>query len=179
MSKYLEALNETELVQAARATAWKMAPNKDEVEECTQQFCLGALEAAVRAEEGRAIRTLQWSYGIGYIKKYLQDRRSYNIRNTRDVINLHAPAGKDSTETVFDLIPTDTPDPREATEWDAQVDRVMAAIDVLPDREQEVVVRRYLDGLTLTEVGNHMGITKQRVQQIEVNALKRLRKTAA
>ena len=52
------------------------------------------------------------------------------------------------------------------------------ALDALPDREREVIERRYgLSGQkarTLEEVGRAFGVTRERIRQIENNTLKKL-----
>ncbi len=51
------------------------------------------------------------------------------------------------------------------------------ALEALPDRERRIVLRRHLDDapLTLTELGAEMGISKERVRQLEERALARMR----
>lgn len=56
-----------------------------------------------------------------------------------------------------------------------QLDRVLAVVATLPDRERSVIERRYLKGMTLDEIGQEDGLTRERVRQIEANALDRLR----
>jgi RNA polymerase primary sigma factor len=52
-------------------------------------------------------------------------------------------------------------------------------LDLLPPREARILQLRYglIDGeiLTLNEVGRKMGVTRERVRQIEAQALSRLR----
>jgi len=45
--------------------------------------------------------------------------------------------------------------------------RLWAAVEALPERERQVVVMRHQDGLTAQEVGEALGVSKQRVNQIE------------
>ena len=49
------------------------------------------------------------------------------------------------------------------------------AVGELPDREFEIVFNRYFNGLTMQETGDKIGLTKQRVGQLEKQALDKLK----
>ena len=55
---------------------------------------------------------------------------------------------------------------------------LLGALLSLPDREREVVTLRYgIDGnepRTLEEIGRRLGLTRERVRQIELDSLRRL-----
>jgi RNA polymerase primary sigma factor len=59
---------------------------------------------------------------------------------------------------------------------------IRGLLETLPDRERYVVARRYgLDGgecVSLTEIGMVIGVTRERVRQIQSAALRRLRSRA-
>jgi RNA polymerase primary sigma factor len=61
-----------------------------------------------------------------------------------------------------------------------QRENVWRALNVLPDRERQVIELRYgLTGkqpLTLEEVGQYFGVTRERIRQIENNTLKKLQR---
>lgn len=61
-------------------------------------------------------------------------------------------------------------------------ERIMEMLDTLTVREQKIVCMRYGIGyeksLTLEEIGNHFGITRERVRQIETKAIKKLKHPA-
>ena len=99
-----------------------------------------------------------------------------------DTMSLDQPRGDDGTVTLGDHIAADGGDPSDRIEFDDMREAVRAILDDLPEREQEVMRRRFgLDGgegATLEEVGRDFDITRERVRQIEVRTLFRLRHTA-
>jgi RNA polymerase primary sigma factor len=77
----------------------------------------------------------------------------------------------------------DSASPEESTIENLKQQQVREVLDALPMREAQVLMLRYgfQDGKshTLQEVGNKMGITRERVRQIESQAINRLRGTAS
>ena len=59
--------------------------------------------------------------------------------------------------------------------FDLQVLRETLASDVLTERERKVLLGRYWDNRTLEEVGAAVGLTRERVRQIQMRALAKLR----
>ena len=61
--------------------------------------------------------------------------------------------------------------------------QLQQALDKLPDREAQILRLRYglADGrvYTLEEVGQTIGVTRERVRQLEAQALNRLRQSSA
>ena len=94
--------------------------------------------------------------------------------------SVDVPAERDSDRSLLDTIPDEqNPDPATVL----QDDDVQRHIDIwlaqLNAKQRAVVVRRFgLHGreiATLEEVGNEIGVTRERVRQIQIEALKRLR----
>ncbi len=56
----------------------------------------------------------------------------------------------------------------------ARRDELEKALRTLTDRQREVVMLRFADGLTFQEIGDQLGLTRERVRQITGEALKRL-----
>lgn len=66
-------------------------------------------------------------------------------------------------------------DPMEVAARRALPDVLQDAIDKLPEREAEVIRRRFLLGQNLEKIGAALGRSRQRIYQIERQALERLR----
>jgi RNA polymerase primary sigma factor len=97
-------------------------------------------------------------------------------------VSLETPVG-DGESMVADLIEDDKSDsPDGATSESARRTELVAAVDRLNPRMRHVVLRRFgLDGQppqTLEEVGTDLGITRERVRQLETRALRELRTVA-
>jgi RNA polymerase primary sigma factor len=99
-----------------------------------------------------------------------------------DPVSLETPVG-DGESMVADLIEDEKSEsPDSATADNARSAELAEAIDRLNPRMRHVVLRRFgLDGRqpqTLEEVGQDLGITRERVRQLESRALKELRAVA-
>jgi RNA polymerase primary sigma factor len=99
-----------------------------------------------------------------------------------DPVSLETPVG-DGESMVADLIEDEKSEsPDSATADNARAADLAAAIERLNPRMKHVVLRRFgLDGKppqTLEEVGADLGITRERVRQLEARALKELRAVA-
>jgi RNA polymerase primary sigma factor len=98
-------------------------------------------------------------------------------------ISLELPQDEDDNRTLADVIPDeDSASPEESTIENLKQQQVREVLEALPMREAQVIMLRYgfQDGRshTLQEVGNKMGITRERVRQIENQAINRLRGAA-
>lgn len=56
-----------------------------------------------------------------------------------------------------------------------QLKGVKYILSTLGEREQAVIIKRFKDGYTLREVGEHLKLSPERIRQIEVKALRKLR----
>lgn len=96
------------------------------------------------------------------------------------VTSVEDPLGNDSDKTILDTLADDQMvDPAELLQDENIRECVGSWLGQLSDKQRDVVVRRFgLEGhelATLEEVGNEIGLTRERVRQIQVEALKRLR----
>lgn len=96
------------------------------------------------------------------------------------VISIDTPIGADSDNTMGDLIAdAHVCDPSLLLQDIDIKDNIAIWMEELSDKQREVVSRRFglrgYESSTLEEVGREIGLTRERVRQIQVEALKRLR----
>ncbi len=97
------------------------------------------------------------------------------------ISSFDSPVENDGDRTLFDAVPDDSSyDPAELLQNDQVVKHLDVWLDSLPDKQREVILRRFgmrgHDVATLEQVGDDVGVTRERVRQIQVEALKKLRK---
>jgi RNA polymerase primary sigma factor len=92
--------------------------------------------------------------------------------------SLDAPVGDTDDAVLGDFVAGNDLLPEETVELELRSQALRAALSSLPDREREVVTLRYgLGGTeprTLEEIGRRLGLTRERVRQIELDSLRRL-----
>ena len=101
-----------------------------------------------------------------------------------DTVSLDRPVGEDGEAQLGDFVEDErTPDPFTVVAEVARCEEVSKALGALDDRECTVLVMRYGIGgnqpRTLSDVGAELGITRERVRQIENRALGKLRHPSA
>ena len=106
-----------------------------------------------------------------------------HVRETRNaartVASLDKTVGDDSDTKFGDLVAQASEDVAEEVQVALDESALHHAINELPVREQEVIRMRYgldeeMEPKSLEEIGRRMGITRERVRQIETQALSRL-----
>ena len=96
------------------------------------------------------------------------------------IASVDEPLGRDTEKSMLESIPDEgNTDPAEILQDDDMQNHMEVWLSQLNEKQREVVTRRFgLDGRsisTLEEVGNEIGVTRERVRQIQMEALRRLR----
>jgi RNA polymerase primary sigma factor len=102
------------------------------------------------------------------------------IQVARRPLSLELPTDNEEDSVLGDFIEDqDSPPPDDTATHHLLQDHLIEVMENLPPREVRILQLRYgiLDGqaYTLEEVGRKMGVTRERVRQIEAQALSRLR----
>jgi RNA polymerase primary sigma factor len=101
------------------------------------------------------------------------------LRWSLDLLSLDSPVGEGDDSELGDFVPDRDPGPATRVEEDDLHHRVGEVLGSLGEREQEIIRLRFGIGLerprTLEEVGAELGVTRERIRQIEAKALARLR----
>lgn len=95
--------------------------------------------------------------------------------------SLNATVGESDSNEFVDLLSDDSPTPEaivgDLIDSETRAKWIADAMEHLTQREREVITRRFLkdDKITLAEIGETFGVTKERIRQIEGKALSKLR----
>ena len=103
---------------------------------------------------------------------------------SRRPVSLETPIDDEGDSTFGDFVEdSNSPAPSEEVATHLLHTQLQQALDKLPDREAQILRLRYglADGrvYTLEEVGQTIGVTRERVRQLEAQALNRLRQSSA
>jgi RNA polymerase primary sigma factor len=117
----------------------------------------------------------------------IADELQWTVREVRDIlrvaqlpVSLEKPVGDEEESELGDFVADDgITEPFEEASEHLQREGVRKALNVLPERERQVIELRYglsgMEPLTLEEVGQAFGVTRERIRQIENNTLKKLK----
>jgi RNA polymerase nonessential primary-like sigma factor len=96
------------------------------------------------------------------------------------ITSVDTPFGKDADKPLLDTIPDrQMEDPSDSLQSEGVNANLDYWLNKLNDKQREVVERRFglhgYENSTLEQVANELGVTRERVRQIQMDALKRLR----
>ena len=137
----------------------------------------------------RVKRDLATEYGreptfaeIGVVLEMTAERIEEILGYGRETLSLETPVGDDGTATFGEFIEDmDAPIAADVVDFGLLQDRLRSVLGTLPDRSAVVMRMRFgLDdgrSRTLDEVGKALGLTRERIRQIERDTLRELRRS--
>jgi RNA polymerase primary sigma factor len=135
---------------------------------------IGRAERELMAKLGRPPTDEEISKASKVSLKHLREVREA----ARAVTSLDKPLGEDNDASIGDLVGVAEGGVEEEVEVSLTENTLHRALEALPERERDVLLLRYGLGTeepcSLEEIGRRLGITRERVRQIEAVALERL-----
>jgi RNA polymerase primary sigma factor len=133
----------------------------------------------------RAERTLWMTLGREPTLEEISEEANLPVHQAKEVraaarasTSLDQPIGEEDDAVFGDFVPGDGPLPEEQVEVSLRSQALAQALEALPERDRSVIILRYgLDDAepkTLEEIGRRLGLTRERVRQIELESLKHL-----
>jgi RNA polymerase primary sigma factor len=135
----------------------------------------------------RTLGRLQQQLGREPTAQEVADAMEMPVEKVRDIlkilpqpISLETPVGDEQDASLADFIEDEaTQDLEEAAARSLLRDQMASVLESLGHREQRVLQMRFgLDNgkyYTLAEIGEELGVTRERIRQIEAKALRKLR----
>ncbi len=156
--------------------------------EIIQEGNMGLVKALIRFDPDRGVRFI--CYAIWWIKAYIKNfiQKSYKahtgrLTHAKGLISLDCSISSDvdNDETLLDHLYNEGPDQEDAyaskERYSYLLDLLSAEPAILSDRERFIIQQRFFcdPPATLKDIANQIGVTRERVRQIEARSLKRMR----
>jgi RNA polymerase primary sigma factor len=134
----------------------------------------------------RAERELLVELGRAPSEQELAKRAKLPLKQVREVrqaaravTSLDRPIGSENEGTFGEIVASDASTPEDEVTYSLQEEALRKAVSELPERQREIVKLRYglngdSDPKSLDAIGRELGITRERVRQIEADALEQL-----
>lgn len=169
------------LAQKLANTTYYRARHLLDLQTCTDHALDGLIRAAQTFDPARGIRFSTYAtngirFALKRVWQELYDSRGNPRRRPWLLTDLDLPEDDDTgTDLWSQLLARDDPDQGERLDLTEEVARVKRALRRLPLRERLVLRLRFLRGLALRETAGRIGVSFERVRQLQAQALERVR----
>ncbi|APZ43437.1 RNA polymerase sigma factor RpoS [Acidihalobacter ferrooxydans] len=104
------------------------------------------------------------------------------LRLSERASSMDVPVGREGGRSLAEMVPDEqSQEPSEQLQDESIAQHVTAWLNELDAKQREVIVRRFgllgYEKATLEEVGRALGVTRERARQIQMEALRHLRRT--
>ena len=155
------------MIDALRRDAWPRGVRRQRRE-------LEAARESLRRELGHEPSLADLAARVGSDEKRLS-RTIVRINTIESTSPLAMGEHVDESALPAALMPSEPDAPDSAYEKLEMRERVRAAIQSLPRREQNVIGRYYYGEATMKQIGAEIGVNESRVSQLHARAIRRLR----
>jgi RNA polymerase primary sigma factor len=132
---------------------------------------------AIEAEFGRPGTSAEMAKKLG-----ISDRKAALVEQGLQAAGAPTQMGSDSTQAICEMLPDNNDTPEQVLMAESNVPFVRALLEKLDERERKILELRFgLDGYdgpqrTFKEIGKLVGLTRERVRQLEKKAREDLKK---
>jgi RNA polymerase sigma-70 factor, ECF subfamily len=137
--------------------------NRSDVEDLTQQTFLKAWQNLHRYTQQGEGRFLPWLYTIARNNVFDFAKKKHEIL-------------PDEPEAVFNIEDNSIPNPEEAASANERVRELERLLSTLNEEQQRVLVERFIEGRSNTEIAKNLGKKEAAVRQLQSRAIRLLRK---
>jgi RNA polymerase primary sigma factor/RNA polymerase nonessential primary-like sigma factor len=137
---------------------------------------VGRINRRLQSDLGREATPAELAKATGITEERIAELRKV----AKESLSLDSPIGDEGDTRVADLIEdTDMLGAQDIVEFSALAEQLRAVVDTLPPRDAMIITLRY--GLhngkpyTLQEIAERLGLTRERIRQLEKEALAQLR----
>src|SRR5579862_5440962 len=155
------------MIDALRKDAWPRGVRRQRRE-------LEAARESLRRELGHEPSLADLAARVGSDEKRL-GRTIVRINTIESTSPLASGDHVDESSLPAALVPSEPDSPDSAYEKVETRERVRAAIETLPSREQKVIGLYYYADATMKQIGAEIGVNESRVSQLHARAIRRLR----
>ncbi len=156
--------------------------------EIIQEGNMGLVKALIRFDPDRGVRFI--CYAIWWIKAYIKNfvQKSYKVHigrltHAKGLISLDSSISTDgeNDETLLDHLHYEGPDQEDnfasKERYSYLIDLLNSEPAILSERERFIIQQRFFADppATLKDIATQIGVTRERVRQIECRSLKRMR----
>lgn len=142
--------------------------DRNEYEDLIQEGNLVVLQAIEDFDESRGV------YFLGYLKTMLK----YTYLNKHKIkhhLSLNVAVGDDGETQWMDMLESDDDSSLDKLLKIEEASELKYALEKLTDRQREVIIAYYIEGLSINHISKRLGITYRTVVNTKTRALERLR----
>ena len=99
---------------------------------------------------------------------------AFSLDAIKDPVSLQEPVYNDGTDNIY--IMDQVKDIKNSDEIWTDNMTIMQAMKKLNKKERDIIIRRFFDGRTQTEVANEIGISQAQVSRLEKNAINHIKR---
>lgn len=154
----------------------RFALTDDEREDAVQFVVTVLCEKFHKFDSSRRVRYMTYAnHWVRYaLQQFWMKRSLIPVRNKRISITSIEPDDRERSQYFHDSLCASDGSPGLALEWADELAELNRVVKRLHHKEREVVLRRS-HGEKLQSIADGLGLTRERVRQIEINALQRMR----